>query len=308
MVDDIKSFDHPFENMSLDDAFCFLCGVDMGQDITREDVFPRWLQRKHNLWNQRLILINETQIRYSQLKIPCCPKCNNEYLSQLENKISTAINLGYRECLALDPILIFLWGAKIFYGILRKGLSLLIDRSSPGKGSILPEKFVQTYDDLHCFMQGIRRPMEFIEPLPFSILIANLHDLGEGNNYYFRDNLICQTLSIRSGEVGIIIAFADSGINNQSYSRYLQEVNGRKLHPIQFDELFAKVTYESHRLLKAPYFTVVANEDRTIPIQVVTHLPSGLIMKDWDQKEFASFLENVLEKWGIPVESFFCSS
>lgn len=201
--------------------------------------------------------------------------------------------------------MIFYWAAKIFYGILRKELSLLVDQSDPEKGSILPEKLVQTYDNLHTFMQGIRRSMDFIGPLPFSVLVANLHDLGNGNNYDFRDNIICQTLSIRSGEVGIIVALADAGINNQSYSRYLDEVNGRKLHPIQFDELFAKVTYESHRLLTVPFFTVAANKNKNLPIQVITHLPSGIIMKDRDQEEYAHLLASVLADWGIPDEGLF---
>ena len=86
MIEDISKYDHPFENFSLDDDRCFLCGINMGENVTREDVFPRWLQRKHNLWNKQLILANGTQIRYSQLKIPCCPKCNNEYLSKLHNQ------------------------------------------------------------------------------------------------------------------------------------------------------------------------------------------------------------------------------
>lgn len=305
MTDEYKDFDHPFENMSLDDSCCFLCGVKMDGNSTKEDLFPMWLLRKHNLFKEKLTLINRTLIPYSQLKIPCCAKCNNEHLSQLEYKISSAINSGYHSCLNLDPILIFYWAAKIFYGILRKELSLLVDRRDPQKGSIVPETLIQAYNNLHTFMQGIRRPMEFVGPLPFSVLVANLHDLGNKNNYNFRDNLFCQTLSIRSEGVGIIVALADAGINNQSYARYLKAVDGHKLHPIQFDELYAKVTYESHRLLKAPFFTVAANKDKSLPIQVITHLPSGKIMKDWDQEEFAHLLESVLAEWGVPEEGLF---
>ena len=305
LAEEFMEFDHPFENMRLDDTYCFLCGVELGEGATQEDIFPRWLQRKHNLWNKHITLINGTLIRYAQLKIPCCFPCNNEYLSQLEKEISTAINKGYRACLELDSITIFYWSAKILYGILRKGLNLLVDRSSPEKGSIIPEKLIQTYDDLHTFMQGIRRSMNFIGPLPFSVLVANLHDLGARQNYFFRDNIISQTFSIRSGEVGIIVAMADAGINNKSYSRYLDEVNGRKLHPIQFDELFAKVTYESHRLKKAPFFTVVSNKDKSVPIDVITQLPTGMILKDWDQEEYSHWLGSVMAIWGIPEDSLF---
>lgn len=305
MTKDFREFDHPFENMNLDDAYCFLCGNRMGEDVTREDVLPRWLQRKHNLSSEKLTLVNGTHIKYSQLKIPCCSECNNEHLSRFENDISSAIKQGYSATLEIDPQMLFLWGAKIIYGIIRKNLSLPLDQSQPEKGSLLSKKFAKSYHDLHCFMQGIRRPMEFIGPLPFSVLVANLHDLGYGRDFGFRDSLVSQTLCIRSGEVGIIIALADAGFNDHTYSRYLQEVDGRKIHPIQFDELFAKVTYQSHRLVSSPYFTVSANKDKSVPIQVVPHLPSNPVIKDWDQREFADYLETAMEKWNLPIDSFF---
>jgi len=305
MTDEFKDFDHPFENMKLNDSYCFLCGIDMGNKSTKEDLIPMWLQRKHNLFKKNLTLINGTQIPYSQLKIPCCSKCNNEHLSRLESKISAAINSGYRASINLDPTLIFYWTAKIFYGILRKELTLLVDRSNPDKGSIVPETLIQAYRNLHTFMQGIRRPLEFVGQVPFSVLVANLHDFGDEKNYNFKDDIFCQTLCIRSGSVGIIVALADAGVNNQSYSRYLKAVNGRKLHPIQFDELYAKVTYESHRLVNAPIFAVASNKNKDLPIQVITHIPNGIIMKAWDQEEFAHLLESVLTEWGVPEEGLF---
>lgn len=304
MTDEFIEFDHPFENMNLDDSCCFLCGINMGNNSTKEDLIPMWLQRKHNLFKKKLTLLNGTQIPYTQLKIPCCPKCNNEHLSQLESKISIAINSGYSTSIELEPTLFFYWAAKIFYGILRKELNLLVDRSNPQKGSIVPETLIQAYKNLHTFMQGIRRPLEFIGQIPFSVLVANLHEIGDEKSFDFKDNIICQTLSIRSGGVGIIVALADAGVNNMSYSRYLKAVDGRKLHPIQFDELFAKVTYESFRLSNAPFFTVASNKNNKLPIQVITHT-NGISMKEWNQEEFAHLLENILADWGIPEEGLF---
>jgi hypothetical protein len=37
------------------------------------------------LWNQSIVLLNQTEIPYRLLKIPCCSECNNEHLGRLED-------------------------------------------------------------------------------------------------------------------------------------------------------------------------------------------------------------------------------
>ena len=60
------------------------------------------------------------------------------------------------------------------------------------------------------------------------------------DDYFFRDNLKLAVVSLRSKDVGFIVALQDAGIIRDSYGRYVEEVAGRKLLPIQFDELYAK--------------------------------------------------------------------
>jgi len=46
------------------------------------------------------------------------------------------------------------------------------------------------------------------------------------------------------GEVGVIVTFEDAALTTKTYGRYVAKVNGQKLHPFQFDELYARVTYQ----------------------------------------------------------------
>lgn len=275
----------------------------MRDNITEEDIFPRWLQNKHNLWNKKLTLLNGTYMRYSQLKIPCCKLCNNVYLSRLEKRVSEAFKSGYEACIKLPPLTMYLWAAKIYYGVLRKELFLLHDRSSQESGTIVTDDLMQTLHTLHAFFQGIRRTIEFVGDKPFSVLIANVHDVGNGNNYYFMDDILHETFSLRTGSVGIIVAFLDSGINNKSYAKYLSAINGRKLHPIQFDELYAKVTYESSRVLSKPSFKVATTKNLHSPIQVYSSIFSPT--KEWNQEEYAKLLESKLTQWGDKSKDLF---
>lgn len=105
-------------------------------DLNRSDehVYPRWLQREFYLWNQNLTLLNGTDIAYRNLTIPCCSKCNNEYLNRrVEKRIEEAVKGGYEKFKDLDESIVSKWLNKIAYGTLFKELSLrsdLMDKNS----------------------------------------------------------------------------------------------------------------------------------------------------------------------------------
>lgn len=63
---------------------CFVCGDFADSD---EHIIPKWIQRRYDLWNQKIRLPNDTTIAYRQLKIPCCKDCNNNVLSRLETRV-----------------------------------------------------------------------------------------------------------------------------------------------------------------------------------------------------------------------------
>ncbi len=72
-----------FQNI---DKTCFLCKQET-ENITNEDVFPLWLQRKQKLFTEYIRLQNGTKFPYKKIKVPCCSNCNNEYLSSIENNV-----------------------------------------------------------------------------------------------------------------------------------------------------------------------------------------------------------------------------
>lgn len=160
----------PFSDMQLGENECFLCGT-RDLPITQEHVFPRWLQARHDLWNQTLGLLNDTQIPYRSLLIPCCSVCNREDLSRLENRISSAVSKGYRECLRLDPHDIYLWAGKLYFGVLRKEITLAQERAKPDSERILEPESLEHFSNLHMFLQGIRNKHEFSGNVPYSVLI-----------------------------------------------------------------------------------------------------------------------------------------
>ena len=289
-----------FDRMNLADDSCFLCGTQLQPDgRTKEHVFPRWLQRRHDLWDQELTLLNGTTIRYSQLTIPCCESCNTNHLSALENRIRTAVETGYEEAAKLPALVVYQWIGKLFYGILRKELTLLINRRDAHDGTIVPADLLAGFSTLHLFLQSIRQPFSFPDDEPFSVLVVNLHNT-DGNGFFFRDSLHLMVCSLRTKDVGFVVTLQDAGIISESYARYVYDVAGRKLMPIQFDELYAKCVYQMGLFTRIPKFMTAANNDPNVPTTVhmlpIGGLSSKPIVEEWVQADYVQILAALMQQ------------
>ena len=95
MTEGKQNFYNTFEDMATNHSQCFLCGDELDEtNSSKEHVIPKWVQSKFDLWNQTMILPNQTAITYKDLTVPCCKNCNNTILSQLENQIKSAVESG----------------------------------------------------------------------------------------------------------------------------------------------------------------------------------------------------------------------
>ena len=285
---------NPFSDLQVDEDSCFICGTR--SDITQEHVFAKWVQHGYDLWDKRIALLNDTFMQYRNLRIPCCKHCNGVDLGRLERLVSDAVARGYEGVKALGERPLYLWTAKIFFGILRKELSLLRDRRQPEAGTIVPEGLLRSFSNLHLFLQGVRGRHDFDGPPPYSVLLFNLHDVGGEHRFGFRDSTPYMTLSVRMGEVGVIVAFEDGGLARETFGRYALAVAGRKLHPIQFDEVFAKVSYQMSLVETGlKYLTSDSDGDHT-PVRTSV-VSRGLPTKAWSQRAFSEVLRVHLSDW-----------
>lgn len=296
-----KFEDHPFERMRFDGKHCFLCGDLLGAEMTEEHVFPKWLQNQFNLWNKKVTLLNGTTMPYRSLTVPCCVSCNGTYLSQLENQIRAAVEVGYEAVVELDKTKLFLWLAKIVYAIKFKELFLKLDRKDSNNSlTIMTKDYLEGSYALHVMLQGVWKGIDFETSVSgHSVLVVNLHLLKK-LEFNFADNLHAHTICLQLGDVGIIAALQDFDVTAKTYGRYVDAVDGRKLHPIQFDELFAKVTYQSLLIENVPFYQFVVDKNVSLPIRVfVLNNPH---IREWNQEEYFDFFRSYMRVWGEKVK------
>jgi hypothetical protein len=303
-----NNFYSPFDNMVFSYDYCFLCGKKL-KIKTAEHVFPKWLMNKFELWDQKITLLNKTKIYYRNLTIPCCEECNNMYLSKIEKKIKDIYNEGFNKLLGEDELLIYQWIGKIYYGLLFRELSLLIDRKNPAMGNIMNKELLYEFKTFHGFLQSIRIPLLFEDFTPWSIFILKLHIDNRLDPFDYRDSFPCMTFSIRMGNIGIIACLEDNGVQNEMFGDYYRKLQKIKLHPIQFDELFAKVTYKSSLLNRVPKYMAVLPENEKdvtrvnkLPLQGLSLNP---IYNNWNQKEYSMVLEFYLQNYTINKNKFY---
>ena len=273
-----------FEHHVFDESSCFLCG-DSKSAVTKEHVFPKWLLKKFNLWDKKLTLLNKTKLPYRLLTVPCCSSCNNGQLSSLENQIKTNIESGYQAALLLDTDIWFLWLTKLYYGILRKELYLKYDRSNPNSPSIIAPSDLQALNSLHLFLQQVLDKHYFVDHRPYSLFLTNLH-VEPAHEFFCLDTFFPSSILLRLGGVGVFCIFEDMGNTQHEYGWYLKKVAGRKLHRIQFHELYAYAVYQSSRLTHTPSYTTLPLEtENESQVKITTMNYRGHIA-DWNRDDF----------------------
>jgi hypothetical protein len=175
---------------------CFVCGKPASTD---EHIFPKWLQRKFDLWNQTMRLPNDTEIKYRQLTIPCCAQCNGTYLSQIEDAV--------KKNSATDSQL-WKWGLKVHLGLLSKHKELWWDRKE--KSATLADILSHTTDiSFEKQLIGAINNTFSTSPDPFGSVFRFHFEQDEG--YHFAHLLNPSGLMFCLGKIGYVIFIKDTG-------------------------------------------------------------------------------------------------
>jgi hypothetical protein len=304
MRTDSPNLFHAVDRRRFGRSTCFLCGGRLtAENRTDEHVFPKWVQHRFSLWDQKLTLLNGTQIPYRSLTIPCCRTCNGKHLSPVENAVKKTTLKGHKAVAALDPVTLFLWLGKIFYGLLYKELFLVRDRKSGRKTPIVSKDLMKAFSLHQLFLQAARLPFKFQPALPASIFVFKIDTPSDKRfQWDFRDSLHMMTVACRIGEVGLLAALQDGGAQRDSKDVFWKRYQKYRLHPLHFTELSAAFFYSASLVNRVPKFLIL----ESVPVQAVQNPLQGLsskpIFDNWDQETFARLLSWMT---GLPLEQVF---
>ena len=296
---DFRLYD-PFKNMTFSSHSCFLCGtiVNGEEQIT---VFPEWLQKRYGLADKSLLLLDQSMVTYASLKIPCCPVCA-EKVGEIEEKVQEKAASGLVGWQEMEEKTLFLWLAKMLYGILVTELKaeqnpLIKPEHSVGENPKMLHKF-QSFFQL---LQAVRVPIEFDDFTPCSIFIVPLKQNGQESAFSYRDELTTMVFSLQLDEVLIVACLLDNGFVKKALTPVWREIEGKLLFPIQAAEFSARIFYAAYLFNLIPDYFVRKQQpgDTHLIYDTLVDDITATIFNPWEFSVYATALQKFWEPWQI---------
>lgn len=288
----------PFTKMRFDEDHCFLSGEILSPSEEKLNVFAPWLTKKYNLQERPFKLLDESMLSYADISVPSSLK-TKEALAELESSIEKAFTAGYSEVIKLDEINIFQWVAKTVYGVIFKEIKTAIrQQAASGEGFHMSQGLIHKFNMLHTMLQSVIKPVQLDGFNPWSIFICPVDNAAE--EFAYRDEINSLTFSLRMQDFGLIVCLQDNGANKKYHEEIWAKVKDKKLHPIQFEELCAKVYYSAYLFNRLPEYHIIPTEDKifveAMPLRGMTSKP---VFDDWQNKVYGQVLENFWKRWGF---------
>lgn len=290
---------NPYLDLIFDEHFCFLTGVLTTEKMT---VFPEWLMDHFKFGDETIEMMDKTKSYvYTDLKLPCSPEVKKAF-EELDIEVKAAYNKGFEGMNALDEELLFQWTGRMVYGLLYYEMLYERDRLlRQGEEFALSAPLRERFGRFHLMLQSIIEPVSFVGKKPWSIAVFPLK--YSDDIFSYRDDAINLMFSFGVNGFGFIACLQDNGIIGESQNDILQKMEGHILHPVQFEELYARFHYFDYILQYEPKYKI-ENQDNGItvealPIEAIADKP---IFGFWDEDIFAQLLSNYWSVYGIERE------
>jgi hypothetical protein len=287
----------PFKNFSFDNKHCFLSGEHINNEQPLS-VFPEWIIQEYDLLNRPFKMLDESMVSYADIKLPVSVFTKNK-LNVLEDKLKIALQEGYEGLCKIKEADLFMWAGKIVYGIIFKELQAAIkQQSASAEGFNMSQGLIHKFANLHQMLQALILPISFEEFKPWSIFLYKVNN-PEGE-FTYRDEINTLTFSLRMKDFGIVMNLQDNGVNQNYHKEICEKIKGQTLHPIQFEEMCARVFYSAYLFNRLPeYHTIQTSEGIFMDAMPLRGMSTKPIFDDWQNKIYGQVLENFWKRWGF---------
>ncbi len=288
---------HPFEKMRFDNAQCFLSGQKI-EPTESLPIFADWLSDSYQLKEKPFKMLDESFLTYADIKIPCSAEVKIK-LAVLEQQIQRAFEKGFEGVKSLDETLIFKWVAKMVYGLIFKEIEAAIKQQNAfAEGFNISQSLIHKFGNLHTMLQSVNQNVIFEDFKPFSIFICKLNNAED--EFAYRDEINTLTFSLRMKDFGLLVNLQDNGANKKYHEEIWNKIEGKTLHPIQFEELCAKVFYSAYLFNRLPEYHIIPTDEaifiEAMPLRGMDAKP---VFDYWNFKIYGQVVENFWKRWNF---------
>jgi len=290
----------PFSDFSFGDRTCFLTGKTLQPADAPVSVFPDWMMQAFGLEDKPFRMLDENTVGYGSLRMPCSADAARA-IGEVESRVERAMQAGFGAVNGLGKLDLFHWTAKILYGVvfneIRAGMRQVL---SSGEALNFSQALAHKFRNLHRMLQSLVVPMEFDQCLPFGILVLPVDN--PPGTFSYRDEINTLVFSLRMQDFALIATLQDNGTHAVYHEDALQKTAGKRLTPMQFEEICARYFYSAYLFNRLPEYTYTETPDKVyvepMPLHDWTQKP---IFDPWQTKIYAQVLENFWKPWGITI-------
>ncbi len=291
---------NPFLDFKFDNKTCFLTGETLQSEDEQIQVFPMWMMRAFDLEEKPFKMLDESFSTYKKLQLPCSIRAAAA-IAAVDRLVEHAVEQGYEAVRELDQEVLFQWIGKILYGVVFNEIQAGIRQAvMTGEELNFSQALVQKFRNLHAMLQSMVIPMEFEHKNPFTIEVFHVDNAED--TFLYRDEINTLIFSLRMKDFGVIATLQDNGTNAIYHEEALALTKGKKLHPVQFEEIGAKYFYTAYLFNRLPEYTYMEVGDKVyvepMPLNDWTMKP---IFDNWQAKTYGQVLENFWKPWGYTL-------
>lgn len=289
---------NPFLDFKFDNESCFLTGEKLTSADEKIQVFPVWMMRAFDLEDKPFKLLDESFVTYKQLQLPC--SCSTALaFEQVESIVGRAMESGFAVVKELSQETLFHWVAKILYGVVFNEIQAGMRQAVLSVEAMnFSQALVHKFRNMHCMLQSLLVPMEFENKNPFTIQVFEVDNAED--TFLYRDEINTLIFSLRMKDFAIIATLQDNGTNAIYHDEVIAKIEGKKLHPIQFEEICARYFYSAYLFNRLPEYTFMETPQKVfvepMPLNDWTLKP---IFDNWTVKTYGQVLENFWKPWGF---------
>lgn len=289
---------NPFLDFKFDNKSCFLTGEELASADEKIQVFPVWMMRAFDLEEKPFKLLDESFVTYKQLQLPCSVNSALAF-EKVESEVERAMSAGFASVKSLSQETLFHWVAKILYGVVFNEIQAGMRQAVlSGEAMNFSQALVQKFRNLHTMLQSLVVPMEFENKNPFTIQVFEVDNAED--TFLYRDEINTLVFSLRMKDFAIIATLQDNGTHAIYHEEVLAKIEGKKLHPIQFEEICARYFYSAYLFNRLPEYTYMETPQKVfvepMPLNDWTLKP---IFDNWIVKTYGQVLENFWKPWGF---------
>jgi hypothetical protein len=290
---------NPFLKPNFNNQTCFLTGQPLETEEEQIFVFPEWVLDRYSLRDTTFKMLDESSLKYKDMKIPCSSDLIKNAIDPLEKEIEKAFTTGYEEVIKIPEERLFQWMAKLLYGVLHNDISIEERKlGATEKEFQLSPDLQGRLKNLHLILQSLVVPMEFKGTKLWSIKVFKVN--YSKDLFHYKDELTNLNFSLRMNGFGIVACLQDNGAIDTDQKEMVDKFLNKTLHPVQFEELCSRYIYANYLLKYFAEYSIEATEDNVI----ITSSPlAGTVTKPlfnrWDDDMFSQVLTIYWTPWGI---------